>query len=563
MRKIKDFFVNVKSMCQREYIKTTFIFVLFFVGFSLILFSVDRFPSHDDHFFHIRFAEILRERGFEVFKDFHWLYFSNISQDQTYFIYYNFLFYLVLIPFTFIKPLFLGIKLYGAIFGALSFTLLYYFFSRIRERNAFFWILLIFAITSYDWEMRFLFARPFTLAPILLITLLYFAYRKKYWGIFFLSVAYFYWHTATFFFPLAVVGIYFLFENFYGKRLDWKLIGSVLTGIAVPFLISLFFSPGLFVYMKDVIFRVLYDTITRGGVKLSEGAEIYGTNTFDFMKGHALILALLIIGIVFEVYQYVLAKKEGKVTLEDDFQDEKRPLRGSLFLLSIFFLLGSFLSKRNIDYFIFFSAAYVVIVFNYIISQIEFQKKYIRKSIALGVMILVGYLFIGNFLFLYDRIASSGPYNKIEGAAVWLKENTNKGEVVFNPTWNWFTLLFYYNPDNYYIAGIEPRFLYDYDHQLYWAWWSISNYGLLCLEEKCENIAKQQTFMLKNEDRKKVWYKQEGDKISEYIKSNFKSQYVITSKSFGSLNALMDNNDRFEKVFTDNVYNEFFIYHIK
>lgn len=558
LEKIKT---EIKNAYQKEYIKMASVFLLFFACFSLAYFSLDKFVSLDDPFFHIRFAEIFRQQGMSAFTNFHWLYFSNISENQSYFIYYNFLFYIVLIPFTFIKPLFLGIKLCGIIFAALSFSGLYYFLLKIKLGNAFLWMILLFGIINYGSITRFLIVRPFALAPVLLVLLLYFLMQKKYWSIFILTVVYFFWHTATFFFPLFVAGIYFLFENFYGKKLDWKLIVFPFAGIAVSFAATLFFAPGLFNYMRDIIFGVLYSTITGSGVKLAEGNELYSVNVFDFLRSNTIVIIPMIIAVVFEVIHYIKRKRRGDDT--DKIFISNQILRSTLFFLAIFFLLGTFLSKRNGDFFVFFSAVYIAVAFSMLIKSVNFKYDLVKKSFIYGMAIVTVFLFVGNFLFIHDQIASSSGYDTIQGAAEWLKNNTDEGEVVFNSTWNWFTTLFYYNQHNYYIAGIEPRFLYDYSPDLYWAWWHVSNGGFLCLTQDCEDIQKNQIRQTASAESAKMWYNEEGEKIADYIKNQFKSQYILTSASYKNLNKVMDNCGRFEKTYTDNIYNYYLVYKIK
>jgi hypothetical protein len=150
----------------------------------------------------------------------------------------------------------------------------------------------------------------------------------------------------------------------------------------------------------------------------------------------------------------------------------------------------------------------------------------------------------------------------MEGTATWLKNNTKKGDIVFNASWNWFTTLFYYDTDNYYIAGIEPRFLYDYNHELYWKWWHISNDGYVCSEEKCDTIDAVKDYEMKKEERKNDWYQKEGDQMAETVKNDFKSNYIVSSNGMKNLNDMLDNNNHFQRVFTDNIYNQYYVYKV-
>lgn len=494
-----------KELLSKKYIRLLLVYLFFLSIFSLIYFSIDRFTSLDDHFFHIRFAEIIKEKGLDAFRDFKWLYFSKIAQDQAYFVYYNFLFYLVLIPFTFIKPLFLGIKLYAVIFASLYFTIFYFFLSKISEKKSFFWTVTFLAIVSDSSIWRFFLTRPYAFAPAIILLELYFLHKRKYVVVFLISFFYLYWHSVTFFFPLIVAFIYFLFDKLYTNKFNWKILTASATGILGSLIITSFFAPGFFSFMKDIYFNMFQETLIGKKVSLAEGNELYAADFFSFIRQNVLLITLLIIAVVFELRRYIEEKRnENPIVVWQ--KDKKRALSSSLFLLSIGFLLGTFISRRNGDFFVFFSAAYVAIIFNNLAGYVQFKSELVKKSLMIGLIIAAIYLFSGNLLSVHEQIASTGPYDSIEGSANWLKENAGKGEIIFNPTWNWFTLLFYYDPDNYYIAGIEPRFLYDYSHELYWAWWNISNNGYLCSEEKCDEIVLRKKYFLRDEEKKKIWY---------------------------------------------------------
>jgi len=81
---IKDF------LAPKKYLQTLLVFFVFFSLFSLVYFSVNQLSSGDDHFFHFRFAEEIREEGFsQSFGDFKALYFSKMAQGGDYAVYYK------------------------------------------------------------------------------------------------------------------------------------------------------------------------------------------------------------------------------------------------------------------------------------------------------------------------------------------------------------------------------------------------------------------------------------------------------------------------------------------
>lgn len=536
---------------------------LFFLGvFSATYLPLGKLISLDDQMFHIRFAELLGQKGFGIFKDFHWLYFSNISAGQ-HFIYYNFLFYLFLIPFAHLPSLILGTKLASVFLAALSMAGLYFFLLKSKEKGAFFWTIAIAAITNFSMLSRFMNTRPYVLAPLLLLLIILAAYKRKYWAVFLLAAFYFYWHTATFYFPLIAVGTYFMFRALYESRNDWRLVWSAVSGTLAAFAGSLVFAPGIWPYMK-IIINIYSETILGKKVELAEGGELYPVNFFEFARGNSFIFALLVPVIAFEIHLY-LARKRGTIEENDELavgDGKSEALRGALFFLSILFFAGMFLSRRNGDFFVLISGAYIAMAYNRIFRATKILSGPVRKGLTAGIAVSVIYLFSANFLFIQDMVSSTEPYQSMEGTGTWLKEHAERGEVVFNASWNWFTTLFYYDPDNYYIAGLEPRYLYDYDSALYWKWWHISNDGYVCNEEECdqENEAKEKAYG--TEEGKADWRTEKGNAIAESIAKDFKSRFVVSSTDLGALNDIMDNNGHFKKVYSDDAYKRYFVYEV-
>lgn len=172
--KAKNYFLKALAFFNRPSLYTWYVFFFFACYFTLIYLTLDKVFTLDDHFFHIRFAEIIRTKGISAFTDFQSIYFSFMGMGHKYLVYYNFLFYIVLIPFSFLNPLVLGIKLYGALSLSFSFTVIYVFLRKIPVKYPFLWTFLFLVIFLQSTYLpRFTFARPFALAPVLLVLMLY------------------------------------------------------------------------------------------------------------------------------------------------------------------------------------------------------------------------------------------------------------------------------------------------------------------------------------------------------------------------------------------------------
>jgi len=553
----------IEYIKERSYLCTLLAFSFFFLVFFVLYFSVGTLSSGDDHFFHFRFAEGMREHGLlQSFYDFKAIYFSKMAQGTEYFVYYNFLFYLVIIPFTFIQPLFLGIKLYGALAAALAFTALFWCLTKLSVRNPFVWSVILGAIAGHSLLWRFFTSRPFTLAPALLLLLLYFLHKKKYLGVFAISAVYLFWHSSTFFFPLFIMATYTVFEAFYGKSPDRNNILACVAGVVGAVGLAYALSPNFLLFMYDTVFGIYRETILGQVVAIPEGMELYKADFFDFIKVNSLLVGALIVSTVMFIFNYVNSKlsSEGDIVSESD--GNKKVLLGTSFGLAICFFLGTIvLSRRFQDFFTFFSALFIALSWDSVSEYILVSNKVARRGVAAGLSVCLIYFFGANMLSIQAVISNSSSVESLRPVGEWLNDNVPKDGIVFNTSWNWFPQLYYHSPTHRYVIGLEPRFLYVYDPKLYFKWFHIGSDGYVCSVEKCSALTAAVDFAKRQKAFRATWYKKEGDEIADTIFKDFHSSYLITSKEMTNLNSILDNNTRFDKVFSSK--ETYFIYKIK
>src|SRR5512139_2378781 len=98
------------------------VFLLFFMGMSLIQFASPDLPDNDG-FYHIKLAYLMRTQGLKP--DFVWLPHTILNPDEFYD--HHFLFHVAQIPFTF-GDLRLGAKWSAVFFASLAFTSIWYLF---------------------------------------------------------------------------------------------------------------------------------------------------------------------------------------------------------------------------------------------------------------------------------------------------------------------------------------------------------------------------------------------------------------------------------------------------
>lgn len=523
-------------------------FLLFFLYIYMIMPVVS---SGDDHFFHFRFAEQIAHNpdGFlDSFRDFKTLYFTNIA-DGGHFMYYNFLFYLVLIPFTYLTPLYLGIKLFAVMILALIGLILYSFIKDLGIKYPFLWSVGFFSVIGLGSYWRLFLSRPFVFSPLIILMLVWALHKKKPFWIFSLSFICLFWHTATFLVPLGVAVLYFLIHYFYERKWLWKELVLVFLGTASSVAVAMLIDPGFVTSIKDNLFGVLAEASKIGGnsANIQEGNEVYPKNFFDLFNQNIFLCSMFIIASVLYVQDFLWHLDEINIL--------KKEIKGREMLKLFFFVMSSvfivaipLVSGRFADFFIFFGYIFVVLMFSEIFLNAEYKRNKLKKSIGYALIVCLLYIFIGNALNLKESIATNGTRPEtFSVVGRYLSENLEEGEVVFNTDWSWFSQLYYYAPKQNYVIGLEPKLTYVRDGRLYWLWQNVG-YGYVCEEEKCEEKESIRDGNLRNDDMVLKWAETEGDKIAEVVTQEFKSNYIVTSGDFSYLNYVLNNNQKFEKV---------------
>ncbi|MCX6755953.1 MAG: hypothetical protein NTX85_01260 [Candidatus Nomurabacteria bacterium] len=540
------FYLNILN--TNKLISYLCVFSIFFVIFAFTYMTTNNLSSSDDHYFHIRFAEQMRQVGFlDSFNNFKAVYFSKSAHGISY-MYYNFLFYLLLIPFTFIVPLYLGIKLYAVFILAVISVSMYFVFRSLKITNAFLWTAGFFAVVGLSPLFRLFLSRPYVLAPTILLFVLLFLHKKKYVLVLISSCLYVIWHGATFFLPFFIGCSYFISNILYTRKYNWKILiytfSGVLGGVAITYL----FGHGFFTYINDDLISVLKDFLSNKKINIPEGNELYPKNFFDFINQNVLFFFLFMVSIVSGCVIYFKKYTDNK---KENFRilDDSDTLVLSLFLIStVFFVAISSFSNRFSDFFIFFGWIFIVLILNLIIKNISFNTVVVKNGFFSGILIAMLYLFGNNLLQIRDFFGSNP--NTFVNIGNYIDRNVPKGDIVFDTNWSWFPQLYYYAPNVNYVVGLEPKLTYQYNQEIYWLWSHIGD-GYVCNVESCQDKM-DSIKKLSDEKFAKKWKKEEGDAMAEILINKFSSHTVVTSKDYRALNFVLQNNDRFKLELKDN-----------
>lgn len=542
----KEWLVRGLRLLRNERFYDIYAFFFFTSVFLVSYLALDGFVLLDDHFFHIRFVQLAAEQGLRAFTDFQSVPFSEIVASGEHLIYYNFLFYLVLWPFSLLSPAVIGIKLFGLLAMAASLTVVYGILRRISVRHAFLWsIFFLVVLAESGLLIRLLSARPFALAPVLLILLLYFLYRERRLATFTVAFAYFYWHTATFFLPAFVAVGYFILDRYHrSQKFDWNILIWPFVGTLAAVATSYLIFPGVLSYLVDITLPVLIDAAVPGGAGVAEGAEVYGANFFSIFPALSPLIGLLII---FGIRETVDLLDYERLATEDR---RLMTLRTTLFLGSVTLLAASFLSLRFTDYFVYFSILYVALAASEFSQTVVVSDQLAWRQLKIGVLVVL-VLFImdiGPKIRSTDVEAAQISYLTAEGPTNWMLTHLKPGTLVFNPDWDAFSLLYYFTGDQIRFAtGLEPRFLFDYNPRLYWVWHNIGEHGIYCETAECPSI------MSPSDD---------DERIADAVRDDFKTDIILVRTDRVELTRLLDRSPRFHLEYRDTANSIFAIYRV-
>lgn len=541
--------IIIKFLISNTPVQIFSVFLFFFSFFSFYFFLYT-FTSTDDQFFNIRLAQKISQEGFSTLQNFN--EFSEVPARPWIF---NILFYYLLIPFTWFNPLELGIKVFAVTSLSFTFTVLFFFLKKNDIKKPFLWVLFMIGFFFVPPDLwHFLMARAFVLIPALLILLLYCLQKERYVALFFLSFISFFLHTATFFLPI-VVGVIFSAFSWQANRRPVRLsLLSIFGGTLMALIVGVLFIPGFLSIVWNFwasLYTILASFHIQNLIKIDEGGESYPTTLFDIFSYHALLVAFITVFITRGVFQMLQAYKRKEVI--------GNPTYFTLLVLTTLFLLGTFITKRNTDFFFIFSSLFIVFSISEFLKKVEVKDK---KVYFFGIIIAIVIALMSQVLAIMDMIATSSDHALIKGAAQWAREHTEKDSIVFNPTMNFFPTFYFYNEGhNKMIVGIEPRDFYNADQRKYWLWYNLSAFGIICEEQSCqEEIALRDAVP---QSQKDIWYKENGEKIKEVFLKEFSTNLILVRTDFTTLQSLLQNSPAFEEVYATPITRTYTLYRTK
>jgi len=448
-----------KTIKYAENIKPWLSWLLVIIFFLSIAYFANFRSSNvydPDSFYHIRHSWIYGERGL-FYSEFPWAQYSVIQELKAD-LWYGF--HMFLLPFTYFGDLGLGIKVAGF---TTTFLVLFSFYLALKNLSVIFpavWSSL-FIFSSPLILYRMAMTRPHPLSLALFVLIFSFLIRGPLWLIPVLGFLTAWLHSALFWFPLVIFSVILIFKTAGSQKVEATKFIALVAGLAV----GLFARPNPLANLKLIYIQIVELYLSKKEVlEQVIGGELRPPG-YKEVEIYALFL-LAVLTAAAGLLGWVIYKKEAMSP------EARTAVLGSLTMVfvSIFMYMNA---NRALDILAAFIIIFSAAVASYFLSEIKKGRIHI-----FGQNFNMAVLLFGLFaVFMAYNSVSVSAKNFISGAklrsafqepAVWLKENTNEGDIVFHLSWSQFPMLFFWNQRNYYINGMDPIFLYAYDPRLYW-----------------------------------------------------------------------------------------------
>jgi hypothetical protein len=501
--------INMLRNIKKSTYYTIFSYIILFLV-CLSLFSwwqaSDNFPD-PDAFYHMKMAELTSQQG--IITSFPWMQYTVLKD---YYVDHHLLYHILLIPFiTILSPLY-GIKISVILFATsfiVGFSLLLHAWK--IKYSAFYGLVMALTIPLM---FRLNLVKANSLSLLVLFLGFYFACKKKYVWLFFLSLIYV-WTYGGFILLLCVTGSYLIIDFIYHKKIGWQTLLSIFLGFAAGIIINPYFPKNILFYWQQLVQIGIINYQDKIGV----GGEWYPYGLVELLSGCSLVTILVFVSLILF---FIFIKKQNSLSWCSLF----------LFIIGLILVLKS---RRYIEYYVPFSIFFIANALNVFFAQyswldlknilVKFWQKNIVAKLILFVVtvyfsLIIPAIIVKDCLRNRDDLRSGIPYEKFSQASQWLMNNTPAGSIVLHSDWDEFPDLFYYNSHNYYIVGLDPTFMYNYNKDLYWKWVNIT-------------IGKQK------------------DNLPHILREDFHASYVFLEKDHTEMDSNLQQYDELELVYDD------------
>jgi hypothetical protein len=394
----------------------------------------------NDSYFHIKYAEVMRQAGVRGFPPaFPWLPLTILAPDR--YADHHMLYHVLLVPFT-LGDLRIGGKV-AAVAGA--FTMVVAFAEVLRRAGVVPLGLAILALgaSSADLFFRLSMTRVQALSLVCIFLGFHFARTHRHAALATLACVYAWLYDG---FPLLIVpvGAVIVAELVTEQRLRAGIAIATAAGFAVGLVVNPYF-PGYLTFMWHHMGDKLVEHET-----LRIGREWFPYDPLGLFANAGAALAFVAFGVA------VLG--EGRW---------RRDTAGVAGLLVALVFLGLMLrSQRFVEYFAPTAAFFVALAGGGVIASASVAKRRVLTAV-LSVVMVANVVGIGSML---ARRSRKTPYDQYAAAAELVAREAPPGAMLCTTDWDDFPWLYFYNVTSTYLIGLDPTYLHSRFRDAYWAW---------------------------------------------------------------------------------------------
>ncbi|MFA6423426.1 MAG: hypothetical protein WCW17_03165 [Patescibacteria group bacterium] len=434
------------NIFKSKWISFLAIFTVVYIFFYTFQFN-GKMPlySGEDSFYHVGMAKFILEKG--IVKSFPWLYYTI---QNTNFVDHQLLFHLLIIPFIKIFGDNVGPKLMVMTSLSLAFGFLFLLFRENKLKYGFIYAIIILFTMPSDFYFRMSFIRVQAVAILFMVLTFYFIQKNKPLHIGILSFL-FVWLYSGSVFLLAIIGSLFIGQLLANEKINWKIILYGLGGFTLGIIINPYFPKNISYFYNQLFMTGL-------GAKPYSGGEWRPYDTWYWVQISAISIMLFLTSLVYTISKNI--KINGKTL--------------AILIYTFFLLILQWKSKRFVEYWPFWASISAFLLIGQNIES-AMQKLVKKNGLVFLLYIIVGILIIFVvYTKSYEQIGraqndTSTGINTISTKSVndYLIKNSSEGDIVFTDDWDMFPYYFYYNRKNYYIVGLDPEFMNQFNTSLY------------------------------------------------------------------------------------------------
>ncbi len=444
-----------------------------------------------DAYFHLTLSKWIANHG--LVYNLTWLPYTIYGEN---FVDDHLLFHLLLIPFAG-SDLIAGGQLYAALLSASVFGAFYLVLATHRIRWPSIWTSALF-ISSWTFLFRLCLVRAPSLSLLFLLVGCWLILEERDRWLAPLGLLYAWSYGG---FPLLIVETFAacIAYQILGTR-RWRTLGWVTAGCVAGLVLNPYFPANV---------EFLWQSYTEIELGSFPTSLIAGNEDYPYAASTAVRKAWIVWTLTFGVIVAYLVRPI-QLTAASLF----------LFLFSIALLCLYLIAKRFIEYWPPFAFLFAAFALQHWWSAAPSRWRAVLHSyLWLLVPALIG---LGTYQTVTGLLGAREPGRRpleYEGASAYLSRTVARDEIIFHSSWGDFPLLFYFNTQNRYVAGLGLQYLYLQDSHLY------DTYVQVC-----------------NGDAE--------DPVSTVI-SDFSSNYAFTRKSSEDFIVAMDADPGASRVYED------------